>query len=138
MAVTDQAARIAPYVEQLLDDDEVRENVRRGVDATRQAYERARDKKRASQALKDRKVQRRVRDAMQAAGEVVGRVARRPKERKRARRGRTLAILALGGAGLAAALNPKAWRKGLALLGGKQEAGPDMVPPIDEAPGTSA
>ena len=137
MAVTDQAARVAPYVEQLLDDDKVRQNSRRGVEAAREAYGRACSQKQASQALQDRKVQRRVQEAMQAAGEVVGRVARGPQERRRARRRRRLAAVALGGAGLALALNPGARNQALALLGSEEEAGPETAPPIDESPGPS-
>ena len=137
MAVTDRAARVAPYVEQLLEDEGVRENIRQAVDATRQAYGRARAKRRTSQALKDRKVQRRVRDAMQAAGEALTEIARGPQKRDRARRRRTLAALALAGGGLAVALNPQARARALALLGGEDETARDAADPAEEAPGTS-
>ena len=137
MAVTDQAARVAPYVEQLLDDENVRENLRGAVQATRQAFGRARRKKRASQALKDRKVQRRVQEAMHAAGEVVSAITREPRRRKRTRRVRALAGLAIGGGGLALALNPDARRKALAFLGGEDGGAPDTTAPVEAAGGAT-
>ena len=131
MAVTDQAARLGPYVEQLLDDDKVQENIRRAADAARQAYGRARGKKEASKALKDRQVQRRVQETMNAAGEVVGRVARGPQRRKRARRRRALAGLAIGAGGLAVALDSELRKKALALLGGEDGGAPDTTTPAE-------
>ena len=128
MAVTDQVARVAPYVEQLLDDDKVRAHLCRAAEATRQAYLRARGKE-ASKTLKDRKVQRRVQEAMQAAGEAVNLLARAPQKRKRSRRGRALAGLAIVGGGLALALNPEARNKALALVGGGDGGAPDTTPP---------
>jgi hypothetical protein len=137
MAVTDQAAaRVATYVEQLLDDDQVRKHIRRAADATRRAYLRARGKE-APKVLKDRKVQRRVQEAMQAAGEAVNRLARGPQKRKRARRGRALAGLAIGAGGLALALNPEVRSKALALLGGEDGAAPDTTPPPAGEGGTT-
>ena len=129
MAVSDQAARLAPYVEQLLDDDKVRKNIRRAADATREAYGRARGKKEASKTLKDRKVQRRVQEAMQAAGEVANRLARGPQKPKRTRRGRALAGLAIGAGGLALALNSEVRQKALALLGGEDGVAADTTTP---------
>lgn len=129
MAVPDQAARVAPYVEQLLDDDQVRKQIRRAANATRQAFLRARGKKGASKTLKDRKVQRRVQEAMQAAGEAVNQLGRAPQKRKRSRRGRALAGLAIGGGGLALALNSEVREKALALLGGEDGGAPDTAPP---------
>ncbi len=128
MAVTDQVARVAPYVEQLLDDDKVRAHLRRAANASRQAYLRARGKE-ASKTLKDRKVQRRVQEAMQAAGDAVNRLARAPQKRKRARRGRALAVLAIGGGGLALALNTEVRNKALALLAGEDGAAADTTTP---------
>lgn len=130
MAVTDQMSRVAPYVEQLVADDKVRKNIGRALDAGREAYGRARQK-RASEALKDRKVQRRVQEAMHAAGEAVGRVARGPQKRKRARRGRALAGLAIGAGGLALALNSELRKKTLALLGGEDGDVPDTTTPAE-------
>ena len=130
MAITDQAARVAPYVEQLLDDDQVRKNIRRAVDAGREAYGRARGKE-ASKALKDRKVQRRVREAMQAVGEVLSGVARGPQKRRRARRARTLAGVTIGAGGLLLALNADARQTVLALLGGADRGGPAATAPTE-------
>ena len=132
MAITDQAARVAPYVEQVLEDDHVRKNLRRAVDASREAYGRARGKE-ASKALKDRRLQRRVQEAMDAAGEVVRAIARGPQRRKRARRVRTLAGVAIGGGGLALALNADARRKALALFGGADGGAPATTAPPEGA-----
>lgn len=129
MAVTDQAARVAPYVEQLLGDDKVRENIRRAAVSTRQAYGRARGTKRPSKTLKDRKVERRVQEAMQAAGEAVDRLARGPQKRKRARRGRALALLAIAAGGLALALNSELRKKALAPLAREDGGSPDTPTP---------
>ena len=131
MAMTDQATRVAPYVEELLDDEHVRKNIRRAVDASREAYGRARGTK-ASKALKDRKVQRRIQDAMQAVGEVASGIARGPQKRKRARRARALAGVAIGGGGVVLALNADARRKALALFAGADGGAAEATAPMEE------
>jgi hypothetical protein len=44
---------IGPYLEQVLDNQDVKDNVRRAVARAEQAYARARGRKDAKQALKD-------------------------------------------------------------------------------------
>ncbi len=68
---------------------------------------------------------------MQAAGQAGSRLARAPQQRKRSRRGRALAGLAIGGGGVALALNSEVRRKALNLLGGEDEVAPDTTTPAE-------
>ena len=115
MALTDRAAALAPYAQQLLYNQEVQDAIGRASGATREAYRRARGK-RASEALQDKKRRRRLQIAAAAAGEVwsaIGEPAPRPKARWRGR----LAALALVGGGVFVAANAGARRRILDLFG---------------------
>jgi hypothetical protein len=102
---TDTAARIAPYIEQLLDDDSARRDLRRGADKLRDAYERS--QKRRVKATRDEKLRAQLKSAMQLLGDGAGELiegAQKPKKR-RGRRLLRLLLLAAVGAGVAIALN---------------------------------
>jgi hypothetical protein len=99
--------RIGPYVEQLLDNEDVQENVRRAVARAEQAVTRARHRKDAKQALTDRAVQRRLEQSVVAARNAIVAIARGPeieraRQRRRRRRNRLLGVAALTGAVAAA------------------------------------
>src|SRR5690348_11789977 len=102
--------QLGPYVEQLLDNDEVQENVRRAVARAEQAFTRARSRKDTKEALKDRGVQQRVRQSVVAARDAAVTIARGPqiqraeelRRRRRRRRTRILGVAALAGGAYAA------------------------------------
>lgn len=120
MAVTDRAAALAPYAEQLLYNDDVQAALRRGVGAARDAFGRARGKS-ARAAAEDRKLQGRLREAMQAAGEAWSALSEPAPPRRSGRWGRRLVLLSVTAAGAYLALDANARAQALALLG-KQEA----------------
>jgi hypothetical protein len=81
MALSDRAAAIAPYAQQLLENDDVRDTARQAADATRAAYQRARGQH-ARKAVQDRKLRRRVSGAVAAVGEFAGAVSKAPPKPK--------------------------------------------------------
>ena len=101
MALSDRAAAIVPYAQQLLDNDDVQDTARQAADATRAAYQRARGQD-ARKAVQDRKLRRRVTAAVTAVGEFVGAVskARRPS-RSRHGHGGSLLLAVIGSRSLA-------------------------------------
>jgi len=108
MPVTSE--RLGPYVEQLLDNEDVQANVRRAVARAEQAFARARSRKDTKQALKDRGVQQRVRQSVVAARDAVVAIRRGPeierakeqRRRRKRRRNRLLGVAALAGGAYAA------------------------------------
>ena len=88
MAVSDRAAAIGPYAQQLLDNNDVRATARQAADATRAAYQRARGQN-ARKAVQDRKLRRRVTAAVAAVGEFARRGERvlRPSRSRHGRGG---------------------------------------------------
>ncbi len=103
MPATDTASRLTPYIEELLENEHARENLREGASQLRAAYERS--KKRRIKAAGDRKLHRQLESAATALG--AGAKALASGRRKPARwRGRRLVwLLGIGifGAGLALA-----------------------------------
>jgi hypothetical protein len=101
---------LGPYVEQILDNDEVKANVRRAVARAEQAFARARNRKHPKQALTDKAVQQRIRQSVLAARDAVVTISRGPqieraKERarqRRRRRNRLLGVAVLAGGAFAA------------------------------------
>jgi hypothetical protein len=115
----DLTERISPYAERLMDDRELRENLREVVAASRDAAQRARgqDKKKA---VRDHRVRRRARDAAQAGSAVVAALREPPSKPK----GKRFALIALLGAaaGVAfVALNPGAREQVMELFGQQPE-----------------
>jgi hypothetical protein len=105
MAATETASRLAPYLEQLLEDEKARENLRRGADKLRDAYDRS--QKRRVKTARDRKLRGQVRGAATSLGAgatALVKGAQKPKKRRGglALKGLTLAAIA---AGVALALN---------------------------------
>jgi hypothetical protein len=104
------AEGIGPYLEQVLDNPDVQDNLRRAVARAEQAYSRARGRKDAKQALKDQGVRRRVGQSALAARDAVLAIRRGPEiqrrkqaaARRRRRRNRLLAVAAVGGGAYAA------------------------------------
>jgi len=115
MAITDKAAALAPFAEQLFYDIDVQDSLRRAVAATRDAYGRARGKS-ARQAAQDKKLQRLLGEALQAAGEVWSALSEPAPRRKSGRWGRKLALLSVSAAGVFLAVNADARAKAQSLL----------------------
>jgi ferric-dicitrate binding protein FerR (iron transport regulator) len=102
MARTDQTARVAPYLQELMDNDYVQENLREGISRLRAAYERA--QKRRVEPTRDEKLQEQVRSAAQSITEAA-RALRNGRRKPEPRWGPRLAAVAgLAVAGGVAAL----------------------------------
>lgn len=104
MAVTDTASRLAPYLERLLEDDAAREELRRGADKLRDAYDRS--QKRRVKPTQDKKLRSQLQSAAHSLGDGASSLLAGPQKPKR--RGRLLiGVLALAaiGAGVALSLN---------------------------------
>jgi hypothetical protein len=105
MASTDAVSRLTPYIEQLLEDESARDNLRQGADKLRGAYQRSQKKR--VKAAKDKQLRRQLQGAAQSLAKGATALAHDTQKPKK-RRGKTLlALLTLGaiGAGVAIALN---------------------------------
>jgi hypothetical protein len=105
MASTDALSRLAPYIEQLLEDESARDDLRQGAGKLRIAYQRS--QKRGVKAARDKKLRRQIQSAAQSLAEGATALAHDTQKPKK-RRGRILlTLLTLGaiGAGVAIALN---------------------------------
>lgn len=107
MPAGETASRIAPYIEQMLEDESARENLRRGAGKLRDAYERS--QKRRVKATRDEKLRRQLRSAAQLLGDGAAALVHDVQKPKKRRRKLLLRLLAVGalGAAVALALNEK-------------------------------
>ena len=130
MAARDKAAKAgsayqsvasSPYVQRIIQDPELRQNVRDAFDVSRRAYGRLANGKAPSKALmEDKKLHRDLREAAVSLREVGVALKEGPKKRKKRRLGRKLLLLAVG-AGLALALSEGLRSKVLDALFGAEE-----------------
>jgi adenylosuccinate synthase len=113
-----KAARSNPYVQRLVDDDQLRESLRTAYESARKAYERMSNGKGPTKALlDDKKTQRELKEAassLRSAAETL-----RGAKKKKRRRGRV--ILLIVGAGAALALSEGLRKKVLDALFGAEE-----------------
>ena len=112
-----KAVRSNPYVQRLIEDQELRENLRSAFVSARKAYGRVNGKGPAK-ALDDKKVQRELKDAASSLRDAAD-ALRGGRKRKR-RRGRVL-LVAVVGPGLALALSEGLRKKVLDALFGAEE-----------------
>ena len=114
------AARENPYVQRLIEDDELRENLREAFDSARGAYGRAsgNGKGTVKAVTSDKKVQKDLRKAADSLREASERL-QKPKKR-RSRLGR-LILFALVAAGVALVLSEDARKTVLDTLFGAEE-----------------
>jgi hypothetical protein len=93
------AARENPYVQRLIEDEELRDNLLKAFEAARHAYGRAtgNGKGPVKAVTSDRKVQRDLRAAAESLREASEQM-RAPKKRKRSRLGRLILFGIIGGA----------------------------------------
>jgi hypothetical protein len=116
-----KAVRSNTYVQRIVDDAELRENLRTAFESARKAYGRMSNGKRPTKALmEDKKVQRELKEAASSLREAADSLRGVKKRRKRGRRGRLL-LLTLVGGGLALALSEGLRKKVLDALFGAEE-----------------
>jgi adenylosuccinate synthase len=113
-----KAARSNAYVQRIVEDDELRDNLRTAYESARKAYGRmANGKGPAKSLLDDKKTQKELKEAATSLRDAADSL--RGKKRKR-RRGRVL-LLGIVGAGLALALSEGLRKKVLDALFGAEE-----------------
>src|SRR5436190_870339 len=118
-----EAARSAgsnPYVRRLIEDEDLRENVREAFEAARHAYKRMSNGKGPAKALmEDKKVKRDLRDATTSLREAADQI--RGRRRRKRHWGRRFLMLALVGAAAALILSEDARKSVLDRLFGAEE-----------------
>ncbi|MDQ4071493.1 MAG: hypothetical protein M3088_01270 [Actinomycetota bacterium] len=117
---TGRAVRNNPYVERLVDDEDLRDNLRRAFEASRKAYERMANGRGPQAIVDDRKTQKQIKEAASSLREAADTLRGARQKRRRKRRG-GLVLLLLVGAGAAVALNEGLRKKALDLLFGAEE-----------------
>ena len=127
----------APYVQRLVEDEELRANIKDALEAARKAYGRVANGKRPVQTLtEDRKVHRDLRQSAESLRHASDQLrGRRPKRHF----GRWL-VIALIGAGLAIALNDELRKTVLDWIFGAEEEFEytSTTTPVQEAEETAA
>ena len=113
-----KAARNNPYVNQLIEDAELRDNLRTAYESARKAYGRINGKGPVKALTEDKKVQKELREAASSLRDAAETL--RGSKRKKRRTGRTLLVVVVG-AGLAIALSEGLRKKVLDALFGAEE-----------------
>jgi hypothetical protein len=116
------AAKDNPYVQRIVEDDELRDNVRVAFEAAKSAYERlSHGKAPSKQLMDDKKLHKDLKEAAEALRGAGSALKSAPKKKKRSGGlGRKLLVLAVG-AGAAIALSSDLRSKVLDALFGKEE-----------------
>ena len=114
-----KAARSNPYVQRLIEDEDLRENIATAYDSAKKAYARmANGKGPAKAVLDDKKTQKELKEAAHNFREAANQL--RGVKKRRGRKGRML-LLALVGGGAALALSEGLRKKVLDALFGAEE-----------------
>ncbi len=116
-------AKSNPYIQRLIEDASLRDNVRSALDSTKNVYDRLSDGKTSAKALlEDKKMQAELRKAVEAVRDVTTALSEQPRARARKGMGfgRKLMITGLG-AGLALVGSEKLRSKVLDVLFGAEE-----------------
>ncbi len=132
-------AKSNPYIQRLIEDASLRENVKQAVDSSKNIYERLSDGKATPKTvLEDKKVQAELKKAVDAVRDVTTALTDAPKAkaRKGLTFGRTVVIAGLG-AGLALVGSEKLRSKVLDVLFGAEEEF-EYTPPATAPPASSA
>jgi hypothetical protein len=92
-------AKSNPYIQRLAEDPSIRDNVQKAVDSARKVIDRLSSGKTTPKTLlEDKKLQAELRTAIEAIRDASTALTDAPKKAKKARRrGRKLAVLAIGG-----------------------------------------
>lgn len=131
------AARSNPYVQRVVEDDEIRDNVRVAFEAARDAYERLANGKAVSKTLTDdKKFHKDLQTAAEALKDAGSSLSKSPKKKKRkGGLGRKLLLLVVGG-GIALAVSSDLRSKVLdALFGAEEEFDYTSTTSPSSAPG---
>ena len=112
-----QAARNNEYVQRLISDDSLRDDLRTAFESARKAYDRINGKG-PQKALEDKKVQKELKEAASSLKSAADSLRSKPKRKKR--KGRVL-LIGVVGAGLALALSEGLRNKVLDALFGAEE-----------------
>jgi hypothetical protein len=112
-----KAAKDNPYIQRLIEDEALRENLRAAYESARNAYARMSNGKGPQAAFSDKKTQKQLREAATSLKEAADSL-RSVKQRRR--RGRGLLVLIVG-VGLAFALSEGLRKKALDTLFGAEE-----------------
>lgn len=116
-----KAVKDNPYVQRIVEDEELRENVRTAFESARKAYARMSNGKGPVKALtEDKKTQKQLREAATSLRDAADSLKNAKTRRKKRGRGRGLMVLVVG-AGLAIALNEGLRSKVLDALFGSEE-----------------
>jgi hypothetical protein len=129
MAAKKQAAKArkaatgaSPYVQRVVEDAELRENVRIAIDNAKSAYGRLTNgKKPAAKVLDDKKLHKEMRQAAEALRDAGQALREGPKKKKRRGGFAKLILLTIVGAGLAIGLSEGLRNKVLDALFGAEE-----------------
>jgi len=127
-------SKATPYIQRIVQDAKLRENVRTAYDSSRSAYARLTNGKAPAKALmEDKKLQRDLQQAVEALREASNALSEapkrpKPKERKGFGLGRKLVVMTLG-LGLALAGSEKLRTKVLDMVFGKEEEFEYTPPP---------
>jgi hypothetical protein len=120
-AATAAAATTSPWVQRLVQDEELRDNFRVAFESARDAYERLSDGKSPRELVEDKKIQRDIKQAADALKDAGSALKEGPKPKRRSQhRGRRLLFLLIA-FGLAMALSEDLRSKVLDALFGKEE-----------------
>ena len=115
------AARQNPYVQRVIEDDELRDNVRVAFEAARDAYARLSNGKAPAKVITDdKKFHKDLHTAAEALKEAGSSLREGPKKKRRGGAGRKLMLLVVAG-GLAVALSSDLRNKVLDMLFGAEE-----------------
>ncbi|MCW3006922.1 MAG: hypothetical protein JWP17_1548 [Solirubrobacterales bacterium] len=116
------AVKGSPYVQRLIQDEDLRDNLRTAFESTRTAVDRLSNGKTPSKViLDDKKFQKELQNASEALRDATQALREGPKKGKKSKkRGRKLLVL-VAGAGLALALSEGLRNKVLDLLFGAEE-----------------
>jgi hypothetical protein len=115
------AARQNPYVQRVIEDDDLRDNVRVAFEAARDAYERLTNGKTPTKVIaEDKKFHKDLQTAAEALKDAGSALREGPKRKRRGGLGRKLMLLVIAG-GLALALSEDLRSKVLDALFGAEE-----------------
>jgi hypothetical protein len=116
-----KAVKDNPYVRRIVEDEELRDNVRTAFESARKAYARMSNGKGPVKAItEDKKTQKQLREAATSLREAADSLRDAKRGRKKRKRGRGLMLL-LVGAAIAIALNEGLRSKVLDMLFGSEE-----------------
>jgi hypothetical protein len=121
MRGTETASRIAPYAQQLAENEYARENLRRGAESLRAAYERS--QKRRVKNAKDEKLHHQLEAALAQLSEGTRALAGKRQKPKPRWPKRLAAVGLVGAAAAGIALAAGDEIKGALGIGGEQEPG---------------